>query len=259
MKYSRYCMNKNLFILLLLPFTLFAKIIESDDIRTVMNYVYDTHHHKDILVVFDIDNTIGHIKDGFGGDEWFRALFQKRLLSGEPIHVALAEVLALYFPIQKTLWLDPVQEETPKLIQFLQDVGIATMALTSRSLPIKERTLVQLDRINIDFTRCSPFEKDIDLSRTNEKHLQAIYQKGVLFSAENDKGELLIHFFNTVNYHPQKVIFIDDKLKYVEQLERAMKTADIPYIGIRYSKLDEKVASYRLEDHADRLKTFFAA
>ncbi len=234
---------------ILVSFVMQATIIESEDIRTILHHIYDTHHHNEILVVFDIDNTVGHI-EGCGGDEWFTATLKEKILKGDPIHIALAETLSVYFILQNKLWLEPVQAETPKMIRFLQDVGIAVMALTSRSLPIKERTLKQLEHMHIHFERSSLHTEPLDLTREQKDHLVAYYEKGILFSAENNKGDLLLHFFDTINYHPKKVIFIDDKIKYVEQVDHAMKKANIPYVGIRYSRLDEKVKNFNLKSYS---------
>ena len=231
---------------------LFAIIIESNDIHAILPHVYDTHHHKEILVVFDIDNTIGEIKDGFGGDEWFSALLTERIKHGTHIDTAVAEILPLYFQIQATLWLEPVQECTPKLISFLQDIDIATMALTARSFPLMQRTMEQLTNMEIDFTRNSLSNKNINLTLRDVAH----YRDGVIFSGQNNKGELLVKFFETIGYHPQKVIFIDDKLKYVEQVAAAMEQANIPFVGIRYGHLDNKAANYKIADHEARLQQF---
>jgi len=249
-------MKKIILVLLLFFSTSQNVVIESDDIKTVLHHVYDTHHHKEILVVLDIDNTIGYVKDGFGGDEWFRAMLIKSMEQGNPLHVALYELLPIAFAIQETIWLDLVQPETARMIRFLQDVGIAVVALTSRSLPIKKRTLEQLAHMNVDFSLSPPSQPVIDFALHDSLHRRGHYEHGIIFSGENDKGELLLEFFSRVDYHPKKVIFIDDKLKYVEQIEKAMEKEGIPYIGIRYSRLDHRVASFNLEDHEKQLEQF---
>lgn len=249
---------KKTIMLLMLIFSSIAQaiILESDDIRTVLHHVYDTHHHREILVLFDIDNTTGHVADGFGGDEMFNALFRQRINNGEPIYVALGELLKLYYVIHPTVWLEPVQPEIPKLISFLQDAGIAVVALTSRSEPIRAHTHKQLARMGIDFSLSTPCQEQVDMTFKEGDQFKAHLEHGVLFCAENDKGELLVHFFKSIKYAPKKVVFIDDKIKYCEQVDRAMKNAGIPSICIRYSKLDEKVKNFNLDDHKHRLKPF---
>lgn len=246
-------MFKRLALLSLLFIThIHAVILESDDIHAILPHVYDTHHHKEILVVFDIDNTIGEAKDGFGGDEWFSAMVKLHTDNGVHIDTAVAHVLPLYFKIMNFIWLEPVQECTPKLIRFLQNVGIATMALTTRSFPTFNRTMEFLAHMEVDFTRSCLSDEDIDLTLRDVAH----HRNGVIFSGQNNKGELLVKFFEMIGYHPKKVIFIDDKLKYVKQVADAMESVGIPFVGIRYSHLDEKVANYNLADHEERLQQF---
>jgi Protein of unknown function (DUF2608) len=246
-------MKKLLLLLLLFFAPINALIVESDDIRSILNHVYDTHHHKEILVVLDIDNTIAHVKDGFGGDEWFSAMLNNHVAKGIDFKTAVAEILPLYTKIQNTIWLDPVQQETVRLIRFLQDIGIAVMAITARSFPLLNRTIEQLQHLDIDLSRSALSRETIDFNLYDV----AQYRHGILFGGQNNKGELLIKFFETINYHPNKVIFIDDKLKYVEQVDESMQAVHIPYVGIRYSHLDEKVKNYCLADHEDQLQRFY--
>jgi hypothetical protein len=202
--------------------------------------------------VFDIDNTVGEVKDGFGGHEWVTAFVKQRTDAGISLDTAFIEVLPLYFEIQKTLWLEPVQECTPKLIHFLQDVGIAAMGLTARSFPIMDRTIEQLHHMDINFSRSALHPEAVDLTLRDVAH----YRNGLISCGQNNKGELLLKFFELIGYQPEKVIFIDDTLKYVEQVEHAMVDAGIPCIGIRYSRLDAKVANYNIADYEARLKQF---
>ena len=245
--------KKTLFLLLFFFFLpINGIILESNDIRSILNHVYDTHHHKEILVVFDIDNTIGHVRNGFGGDEWFTAMLNNHVSKGISFDTALAETLPLYIKIQNTIWLDPVQKETVKMIHFLQESGIAVIALTARAFGIIDRTLEQLTYLDINFSHSSLSAETIDFKLKNVAH----YCNGIVFCGQNDKGKLLIKFFELINYHPRKVIFVDDKMKYVQQVSDAMAECNIPYIGIRYSCLDEKVQNYCLDDHEERLHQF---
>jgi hypothetical protein len=115
-----------------------------------------------------------------------------------------------------------------------------------------EHTLAQLQRMDIDFSRSALHDHPVDLTMRDTAH----HRHGIIFSGQNDKGELLVKFFQTIDYHPKKVIFIDDKLKYVEQVQRAMAAAEIPFIGIRYSHLDEKVKNYNVAEHDARIQQF---
>jgi len=245
-------MKKLLLLLTLIFAPLNALIIESDDIRSILNHVYDTHHHKEILVVLDIDNTIAHVAHGFGGDEWFGAMLNDHVSRGINFKTAVAEILPLYTRIQETIWLDPVQPETVQLIKFLQEIGVAVIALTARSTSLLERTIEQLKHLGIDLALNPLTQDDLDFTLTNPAYLR----NGILFCGQNNKGELLTKFFEAINYHPSKVIFVDDKQRYIEQVDAVMDGSNTDYVGIRYSHLDEKVKNFCLEDHTDQLHQF---
>ncbi len=233
-------MKHFIYFLYFITFSLSAIIIESDDITTIMAHICNTTSHQEVLVVFDIDNTLIHATDGFGGDEWFSAMIQKEIVAGNTIHMALEQVLPLYYEIQNKIWLDLIQPETARMITFLQSAQVPLIALTSRSTPIKDRTRAQLIHVNIDFSHTAPHNQTL----TFDIHHEAYYERGILFSANHNKGDVLVHFFDIINYHPKKVIFVDDKLKYVQQVESALTRAGIECIAIRYSRLDQKVKEY---------------
>lgn len=232
-----------------------AVIIESNDIRSVLHHVYDTHHHREILVAFDIDNTLGHMPDGFGGDELFNAMVNERLQAGDSFDDAITKLLPLYVALQEALWLEPIQETTARMIRFMQEIGIATIALTAR-LIVKDRTLIQLDHMDIDFEPGSPHATPFTFAPISSHHQPGHYERGVIFCGNNNKGAMLTEFFAHTNYRPKKVIFVDDKLSHVRHVEAAMEQLGIPCIGIRYSHLDEKVANFRFHEHHERLRSF---
>lgn len=229
-----------------------AQIIESDDIHEVVRHVYNTHDHQNVLVIFDYDNTLVEAKDGFGGDEWFCAMLDQCMNNGMSFKQSLDYVLPLYSTIQQSIWMEPVQKSAPQLVAFLQSIGIATMVLSSRSHPIIERTIEQLERAGMNFVHTAPSKETLTIDMGD----RAFYRNGVLFSERIDKGKLLITFFEMINYKPEKVIFINDKMKHLKKVEAALQEANIPFVGIRYSRLDEKNASYDLKQHEDRLKHY---
>ncbi|MBA3238763.1 MAG: DUF2608 domain-containing protein [Parachlamydiaceae bacterium] len=53
-----------------------------------------------------------------------------------------------------------------------------------------------------------------------------------------------IHLLKQINHFPQKVLFVDDKLNHVQSLEGPLAELNIDYIGVRYSKADERVQEF---------------
>jgi hypothetical protein len=120
------------------------------------------------------------------------------------------------------------------------------MALTARTLDIAERTIAQLKSIHIQFDGHSLQDKDLKIpaSELGSKD-DALFTRGVLFVGEtNNKGKVLAHFLDQLHYHPEKIVFVDDKRKHVDAVEAALAKVGVPYIGFRYGALDKKVKAY---------------
>lgn len=229
--------------LLFFFFHMHALIVQTNDVNEIMKQVQYAKDHQEILVVFDIDNTIAQTETYFGGDEWFSTLFLRKLDEGLTPQQAAQEILPTYFFLQENIWLKPVQSITPHIIKQLQQNGIATIALTSRSKNIMARTFEQLAHIGVSFIHNALHQAPLDLSLHDIAH----YENGVIFTALNNKGEVLLKFFNTINYWPTKVIFIDDKMKYVEQVATVLESHNIEFVGLRYGYLDNHIQNFDLQ------------
>lgn len=69
-----------------------------------------------------------------------------------------------------------------------------------------------------------------------------VFKKGVLFTAERDKGNLLRIFLDKVNWHPKKNIFVDDKAKNLDSVQAYCNSAGIQFVGFHYTAVaDRKV------------------
>ena len=155
-------------------------------------------------------------------------------------------ITAVYYALPITYYaqfnvaLQPTEFIVPILIQQLIAQKIPIMALTTRSLFVAERTLKQLEDINLQFYVPGMSQDDVVLSMPHP----CFYKQSILFGGNNDKGEALLALFKFMNYYPEKVIFIDDKMKYLLSVEKALKPYNIPFVGIRYSGCDERVKNF---------------
>lgn len=228
-------MKKNIifFVLICIHVTNNALIIESNTLSSVLEHL-DT---LDTLVIFDIDNTLAHPIEELSSDEWFCHLVNTKMQQGYDYLTSVYYALPAAYYAQFNVPLTPTEPCIPELIAHLIDNGVAVMALSTRSLFIAERSLEQLDNININFFMPNIDPHDLVLPM----HHPCFYKRGVLFTGNNDKGEVLNCFFNIMNYRPEKVIFVDDKMKYLLSVQKALEEHDIVFCGIRYSGCDERV------------------
>jgi len=230
--------SKKYFLLMLFfPQLNYPLITESNRLSAILDYVSPLNN---TLVIFDIDNTLARPEIELGSDEWFCHQIAQKKEEGFDDLTAIYYVLPLLFYAQFNIDLEPTENGIPELIQYLIDNDIAVMALSTRSLPIVERTLEQLHNINIYF--CMPDVEPHDL--VLPMHHPCFYKEGILFAGNNDKGQALHAFFDIMNYHPETVVFIDDKLKYLLSVEKTLEKFQIPFVGIRYSGCDERVKNF---------------
>ena len=145
-----------------------------------------------------------------------------------------------YIQVQLETPLVPIEKQTPNLIRYLQSRGLLAMGLTARSLPLVERTIEQLSLIDVDFTRNSLYDHEIYVTLD----FPALYKHGVFYCSDNCKGQILLHFFDNINYHPKKIIFVDDKMKNIKAVEKYVEEKGIEFVGLRYGAADERVANF---------------
>jgi hypothetical protein len=224
------------FFLFFLSSTVLPIIIESDQISEIQKHLI---HDKKSLVIFDLDNVIGAVDSYIGTDQWFYHMVNKHTDSGLTSEQAVCHVLPTYCSIQFSIPLALIEKDTPKFIKKLQEKKIPTICLTTRSYYLADRTLEQLNGVGISFLK-NNLEKTISFTLP----APCLYKNGILFSGRNNKGDVLLTFLKSLNISPDKVIFIDDKLKNLEVVENALKTRKIDFVGIRYSKCDELVKNF---------------
>jgi FMN phosphatase YigB (HAD superfamily) len=228
-------------------------IVESNHFSSIFHYLKPQDLHKNTLVVLDIDNTIARTPTDLGSDQWFYAM-SKRLTAekGMAEQDAMNMILPTVYHIQKNTHLVPVEPDTVSIINQLHDHGVTVIGLTARSLGIHQRTVEQLKALGIHFSNTTPHQfymKDCDGQ-------PGLFCDGIIFSGHCDKGELLNEWLTTIGYHPKKVIFVDDKMKNIHSVERALHQRNYPFIGIRYGYTDERVKSLDLDTMESEFQEF---
>jgi len=215
-------------IIFITIFSINAKIIETNNFEIISQYA-----DKDTLVLFDIDNTLARPESELGSDEWFCYMIDQKIAHGYDKSSAMTAVLPLSYYALFNVPLVVTDLIVPVLLKNLTTRGIYTMGLTSRGPFLAERTYDQLINIDINFMM-PPSATETALQLENP----LLYKYAILFVGNNDKGDALLLFLDTIGYHPSSIIFIDDKMSHVQSVEKAAISRNINYIGIRYSGCD---------------------
>lgn len=224
-----------------------AEIIETNDIHDIKNYI-----KPETLVIFDIDNTLIEPVQTLGSDQWFYHRLESSIAKGTNKNDALHKTIAEWSAIQQVTKVKEVQPGTKELIAELQNKGYIIMGLTTRGLGLSTRTIDQLQSVGIDLAVTAPTHAEIFFINNHS----VLFRGGTLFTAGTHKGMALIKFLGQIKLAPESVVFINDKRQNIEEVDEICNKCQIPFIGLRYGYLDEKVKSFK-NDLADlQLKHF---
>lgn len=218
--------------LTIMPSLLTGKIIETDLFGEVIN-----HLSPNTMIFCDLDNTLIEASQQFGSVQWGDIYRRQLIESGESPEKAEEIVNNLWLQMLSIITMRLVDAEAPGIIQKIQQNGHVVLGLTARYPEEAQYTHPQLDQVGIYFdNRFSDREFFF--------HAPVLYENGILFCGTNKKSEVLIAFLKQLNLFPQKIIFIDDKLSHVQDLEHALAPLNIDYVGIRFSKADKRIEEY---------------
>ena len=210
-------------------------IIETNTLETVRDYI-----DPNALIIFDIDNTLARPAKELSSDEWFCHKVNAKMAEGHDYITSIYYALPATYYAQFNVPLEATECCATSLLADLIAQKISIMALTTRSLFVAERTFEQLEDIGIQFLLSHVSQDELVLPMPHP----CFYKNSILFGGNNDKGEVLITFFHWMNYYPKKVIFIDDKIKYLLAVEKALKHYNIEFVGIRYAGCDDRVQTF---------------
>ena len=223
-----------IFIFLMLIFTnLFGKVIEIKNIKEVKKEI-----KKYSLVIFDLDNTIMEPVQHLGSDQWFFHRIKHHEKNGLDFKESLERTLHEWYEIQAITKVKLVEKDIKNLIENLQKDNIAIMGLTTRDVDFSLAALKQLKSLDISLDKSSLHKQNIFFENG------ILYKNGILFANGMNKGHVLDQFFKKIDFLPKSVVFIDDKLKHLTEVENFCKKVDVKFLGFRYGYLDEKVKNF---------------
>lgn len=223
------------------------KIIDTIAIETLLK-----HREKGTWFVFDIDNVLGKTVTQLASDQWFRWRCSHAKETGEPFENALNHWTALQLLVK----LEPVEKKTASVVKQLQEEGFPTFAITSRGIRLGDRTVSQINAIGCDFSANPVKEEEVfwprGLTATDQEHV--LFEKGILFTAGQNKGTGLTKMLGHLDVKPKRIVFIDDSRKHVEHVAEACDKLGIKFIGYHYRRLESWVAGLDKEVEKERIK-----
>lgn len=214
--------------------TLSGIIVEAKNFKDILEHIT-----PNTLVLLDIDDTLIIPTQTLGSDAWF--IYQyKQHLTEYPRAVAFDKTLAEWEAIRHLTEMKIVEEGTDKIVQELQERNIVVMCLTTQGLALATRTVNQLKTLGIDPSKTAPSAEDHYFINQHG----VLYRDGVLFTSGTPKGSALNKLLDILDLHPEHVLFINDKLSHVLDLESGLIQRNIPFAGLRYAYSDERVENF---------------
>lgn len=223
-----------------------ARILETKSIAEV-----EAELTPDTLLIFDLDNTIIMPAQTLGGEEWFDYLVEKYVAKAVSAGtkpdtaklLALRQALEEWNAVQEVTQSIPVEKNAPAVVAEAQRSGVKTMALTARPPELKKKTFEQLQAAGFALHANAHHREAFDLKGA----MPTRHENSVVFvNAGNNKGDILVQYLQTTGNLPKKIVFVDNKLKHVEAVQKALQQAavKVDYVGCRHGATDAKIAAF---------------
>lgn len=216
-----------------------ADIFETPHFDEIQQYV-----NPNTLVIVDIDDTLLIPVQTLGTDVWFCSRLSHHSKTQSDYALALDRALAEWEAVRHLTNVKIVEEGTQTILRHMQSQGVVIMGLTTQGLALATRTHMQLKSLGIELSLTPPSQDDFYF--INGPH-GVLYSHGILFTAGTSKGTALVKLLDQMNFHPDRVVFINDKLSHLKDLEKSVVMRNIEFIGLRYSFSDDRVANYSQE------------
>jgi hypothetical protein len=230
-------------------------LAETDDLAMVTNAALQLaglFGPRQVLVVYDIDNTLLAMEQGLGSDQWY--YWQKALAAEQPcspllVGDRLKAQGALYFASA----MRPTQADAAVQVKRLQDAGLTVVAVTSRGPEFSLQTFRELRRNGISFwpSALPPARGFPEPFIPEGGTLPAIYQDGVFLTAGQDKGVMLTALLDKSGIAPPKVIIVaDDKAENLQAIMETFAGSATSVHAWRYSREDAHAGALNTQEAA---------
>lgn len=236
---------------------------------------------EEILVVFDIDNTLLTTETDLGGDAWFS--WQEGLLKSGQSQNLVANDFEGLLQTQGYLYslgrMTTPEQITSMVVKSLQDQNHPLFLLTSRGSDFENFTQRELARNNLNPARTAPgpqggFASKIlpyDLNHPESDCLSAsdlvkwglqtakpaVYEEGVYYTSGQHKGAMLRTLLCKTRLNPKAIIFVDDTEKHVDRVLKAYEEiSEVNVISMRYGAMDSQVQRFQASDKSQVIEAW---
>lgn len=216
---------------------------------------------EQVLVVFDMDNTILAMEQGLGADQWYE--WQKDLDKNDRCSV---QNVGDRFAVQGALYfasaMRPTQGDAARQVKNIQNNGIPVIVLTSRGADYRLQTFRELRRNGYSFSHSAigPAGGYEQSFIPVEDGRMSRYEDGVFMTAGQHKGQMLHALLQkTGTALPAVIVMVDDKQKNLDAVKETFGALEVPVHAWRYTGEDENVEGFDPEQAHAEWKSIEAA
>ncbi|MFH1254385.1 MAG: DUF2608 domain-containing protein [bacterium] len=193
----------------------------------------------------DLDDTL--IKSthplGWGSDKWFSTMYNhlKTHDIKNPLDIIFGVVTFVnaFFANQTTdePFIIKTEEIVPKALNSIRTERIPVFGLTARTFILKDFTQKYLNDLGIVFSRINDAPGE-DIIINEETAWKAIYSNGTIFCSGNNKGKIILEFFDKFEKLDTSEIIafaVDDQTTNLDKIQQALLQKGIACICFHYA------------------------
>lgn len=254
---------KTFAFLLILSLSIFAdEQFETKSHEEIRNYiVYKTLQEnispKDVLVVYDIDNTLLKMKRNFGSDQWFNWQSDCLKMSWSCPHSlakSFDELINIQYEIFSLASMTRTEPGLSHIVSNLQNKSFNLIALTSRGPEARNATERELQKNGFKLSNTAIGYSIGESFIPAGEERTASYQNGIFMTSGMNKGKMLRTLVDFFGKKYKAIFFIDDHKKhtdrvyqaYINQLRHGIYT-------FRYGRQDEIVSDFNQSSKSESI------
>ena len=261
-------------LLLISSLSFSAEALETNSVLEIEKKVLEKgkkHGVKNVLVVFDIDNTLMAMNQDFGSDQWWGWQSGNCLKKKAPSFCVTNDfgtLLDIQGQIFAMSGMKPSEKATPKVIKNLQKKGYKVILLTSRGPGFRNATqrALKMNKMNFQASAIGPKKgypgvfkpynlktpKKFGLTKNdleksgNKKSRKASYMNGLFMTSGMNKGIMLKALLHKTNSKFKSIIFADDHIKHTKRMQQILgDKKNIDLVTYRYGAIDSVVSAFK--------------
>ncbi len=217
------------------------EIIPSNDYSVLKTLLQTTDQNT--LIIFDVDDVIIRPTDEY---DMNRNTFRNSLWRELGNKLSLNTFKEYYGNTRSNSQWELVDRDIYSVFKLIEERKLSTISLTSFVTGsyglmgnAEDWRINQLKQFGFDFSKLSPLKRNYYIKTEDNPHGESLLKSGVIFTARGNKGAALEYVLNTEDFHPKKIIFIDDRLENLQSIQSFAQRAKIDFIGIHYTKIAE--------------------